>query len=385
MTVDLHGFPESRGKREQESGYFSPDRRGDGEQQSEDVKKTYRYYERGHPLPSNYVLEPKACVPFRNVNLGVPSQRRDTETFIQDSWRSESPQRYTSHSNFRKGTDSETNSPSRHNSVSPDRRQLPESPPGNQRRTSLSRSRVPSRVSSQLPSHAPTRHSSRRSSPSRRRPSNTSRAATPSRATPSYKRKDSFHFQNGDYAAPKGDSRHSGSPSLASNKHSLDSERLYRNLETISHRHSSSSQYKSYEGSPASPHARTAIDSSGNTRTQSSREMSPSRNGSAQGSRSPQRDAWSRDSKPSPSQGSWQGSSHSVLSPPLSHVSGHSFRGSVSNVAPTQTDKDTEGRDAVSGDRSTSSTRRGMDTLFNSEQKKTAVKTEEARHLLIDR
>lgn len=348
-------------------------------------KRRYRYYERGRPLPSNYVPEPKACVPYRNVNLGVPSQRRNPETYLQEVWRSESPERYTYHSNFRRETESERNSPTRHSSVSPDRYKLTESPVGTQRRSSLSRSQARSHASShgssQLPSHGPSRHTSGRSSPSRRRGS----TASPSRATPSRRRTDSYHLQNGEYDAPKGFSRASRSPSQASNKHSLDSEKLYRNLESISRRGSSAIQQNSYDGSQASPRTRTAVNSSANTRSRNSREVSPPRNDYSTHSPTPQKDPYSRDSRLSPSQGSWQGSSHSVLSLPPSRGSSTSRRGadsqvlsgSPSHAAHTETDRGNEVNDKVSGDRSRSNMRRGMEALLISEPKKAAVDMEE--------
>uniref|UniRef100_UPI0037E7401C serine/arginine repetitive matrix protein 1-like n=1 Tax=Semicossyphus pulcher TaxID=241346 RepID=UPI0037E7401C len=383
---------ESRGHREQESGYFSPDRRGDSQQQTEEVsKRHYRYYERGRPLPSNFVPEPKACVPYRNVNLGVPSQRRNPETYMQEVWRSESPERYTYHSNFRRGTDSERNSPTRHSSVSPDRYKLIESPVVTQRRSSLSRSQAQSHSSSHgssQPSHGPSRHTSNRSSPSRRRESFASRTVSPSRVTPSKRHTDSIHSQNGEYDAPKGSGRDSRSLSQASNKHSLDSERLYRNLESISRRGSSVIQKNSYEGSQASPRARTAVNSSANTLSHNSREVSPPRNGYSTHSHTPQREPNSRESRLSPSQGSWQGSSHSILSLPHSRgssTSRHQSRGpdsqvlggSLSHVAITETDKGNEGNNTFSGDRSRSSVRRGMEALLISEPKKAAVEVEE--------
>ncbi|KAG7238441.1 hypothetical protein INR49_030948, partial [Caranx melampygus] len=380
---------ESRGIREQESGYFSPDRKGDGERQTDEVnKRLYRYYERGHPLPSNYVPEPKACVPYRNVNLGVPSQRRNTETYMQEQWRSESPQRYTYHSNFRRGTDSERNSPSRHSSVSPDRYRLTQSAVGPQRGSSLSRaparSHASSHGSSQLPSHGPSRRTSGRSSPSRRRGSVASRTGSPSRATPSHRRTDSLHLQNGDYDAQRGCSRETRSPSQASNKHSLDSEKLYRDLEFISRRGSSTNQQHSYEGSQVSPRTRTTVNSSANTHSRNSREVSPSRNGYNMRNHSSRREPHSRESRLSPSQGSWQGSAHSLLSLAPSRGSSASRRGadsqvlggSVSHVAVTETDC-TEGSSKVSGDRSRSNIRRGMEVLLISEPKKEAEETEE--------
>lgn len=373
--IDEYFFSESRGNRERESGFFSPDRRGDSEQQTEENnKRSYRYFERGHPLPINYVPEPKACVPYRTVNLGVPSQRRNPETYIQDSWRSESPQRYTYHSNFRRGIDSETNSPTRHSSVSPDRHKLLESSLGKQRGSSLSRSQSRSCVRSQLPSHAPSRHSSRCSSPPRRRPSEGQTARRP----------DSYHLQNGDYSAHKGGSRESRRPSLSSHKHSLDSEKLYKNLESISHRSSPSLQQKSYEGSHPSLVSRTAINSASHTHTRNSREVSPSRNGYGTHSNTTQRESESRGSRLSPSQGSWQGSSHSLLSNPASqgslasmcNVDSYMLGGPVSHVTATGSPD----RNQLISDRSRSSGRRGMDALLISEPKKTSEVVEEVCH-----
>ncbi|CAJ1053496.1 myosin phosphatase Rho-interacting protein-like [Xyrichtys novacula] len=379
---------ESGRDREQESGYFSPDRRGDSQQQMEEVnKRQYRYYERGHPLPSNYTPEPKACVPYRNVNLGVPSQRRSRDTFMQESWRSESPERYTYHSNFRRRTDSEQNSPTRHSSVSPDRYKLIESPVMTQRRSSISRSQARSHStshgSSQLPSHGPSRQTSGRTSPGCRRGSTTSRTVSPSRATPSHRHTDSFHLQNGEYDAQKGYSRNSRSPSVSSNKHSLDSERLYRNLESLSRRGSSTNQKNSSDRSQASPQPRTAINSPANALSRNSREISPPRNGYSTHSHTPQ-----RESKVSPSQGSWQGSSHSLLSLPPSRgssTSRHQLKsvdslmlgGSLSPVSLMETDKGNREKNNLSGDRSRSNVRRGMDALLISEPKKEAVEEEE--------
>ncbi|KAK1886941.1 TRIO and F-actin-binding protein [Dissostichus eleginoides] len=382
---------ESRGNREQESGYFSPDRRGVGERPMEEVtKRPYRYYERGHALPNNYVPEPKACVPYRNVNLGTPSLRRNPETYLQEIWRSESPERYTYHSNFRRGADSQNNSPTRHSSVSPDRYKLAESPVGSQRKSSLSRSQARSHStshgSSPLPSHGLSRRTSSRSSPSRRRGSTTSRAASPSRVTPSHRSSDSLHLKNGDYDAQRRCSRDLRSPSQASNKHSLDSEKLYRNLESISRRGSSAIQHNSYEGSQSSPRTRTAFNSSANSRTRSSREVSPSRNGYSTHSHTPQREPPSRDSRLCPSQGSWQGSAHSLLSIPGSRGSSTSRRGtdsqllgaSLSHVAIAESDiSHVRNDNQVSGDRSRSNIRRGMEALLISEPKKAAVEEEE--------
>ncbi|XP_035992503.1 uncharacterized protein LOC118563032 [Fundulus heteroclitus] len=346
-----HWASESSGGRGKESGYFSPDRRGDGVQQmQEDNKRAYRYYEKGHPLPSNYVPEPKACVPYRNVSLGLPSQRRNPETYMQATWRSESPQRYTYHSNFRRGTDSERNSPTRHSSLSPDRYRLPESPVGPQRGSSLCRSQARSHASLQGSIHnqsnGASRHTSGRSSPSGRRGSTASYNASARRRT------DSFLLQSAEYEDQKMCGEESRSPSRASNKHSLDSEKLYRNLEFISRRGSSVVRQTSYEGSQASPRSRTAVSSLANTLSHNSREVSPSRNDNSPQSRTSLRESDPRDNRLRRSQGSWQGSSHSLLNPPSSHgsslsrlegVGSQTLGGSLSHMIVTDSDKANEG------------------------------------------
>ncbi|KAM9817728.1 myosin phosphatase Rho-interacting protein-like isoform 2-T4 [Syngnathus typhle] len=345
---------ESRGVREQESGYFSPDRRTDSEHLTEDVnKKSYRYYERGRPLPNNYVPEPKASVPYRNINLGIPSQRRNPETYMLDTWRSESPQRYSYHSNFRKETESSRNSPTRHSSVSPDRHKS-----SDHRIRSLSRSETRSHGSSHLPSQ----RTSSRSSSSRRRGSFASRTVSPSRLTASHKRTDSFS-QNGGYEAHGGCSRESKSPSQASNKHSLDSERLYRNLESISRRTSSSIfQQNTNEGFQ---------------RSSRTREGSLSRNGSHSNT-SP---------KLSASPGSWQGSSQSVLGIPISRSLKHGtdHQGSAGSPPPVViTEMDESKNTKISRDRSRSNVRSGMEALLLSEPKTAAQELEEVGMTLED-
>ncbi|KAM8878803.1 uncharacterized protein AB9W97_014491 isoform 2-T2 [Spinachia spinachia] len=372
---------EPRGDSGQQSGFFSPDRRGDGERPMEEViKRSYRYYERGHPLPSNYVAEPKACVPYRNVNLGTPSERRNPETYVQEVWRSESPERYTYHSNFRRGADSQNGSPTRYSSLSPERYKFTGSPVGTQRKSSLSTSQARSHDCS----HGLSQHTSSRSSPSRRRGSVASRTASHTRPAHCHRHADPVYLQNGELDAQRRCSSDLRSPSQASYKHSLDSEKLYRNLESISRRGSSAIQQHSHEESQVSPRTRTAINSSVNTRTRNSRQVSPSRNGFSTHSHTPQREPESRDSRPSPTQGSWRGSSHSLLSLPPSRGSSsrrsadsQMLGGSLSHVAITEMDKGHERNDRVGGNRSRSNMRRGMEALLISEPKTAAVETEE--------
>lgn len=342
--------------------------------------RPYRYYERGHPLPSNYVPEPKACVPYRNVNLGVPSQRRNPETYMLEAWRSDSPERYTYHSNFRR-PHSQRNSPTRHSSLSPDRFQSARPPAGDQRRVSLSRcqarSHAPSLGSSQLPSYGPSRNTSGRSSPSRRRGSTSSRTASPKRSTPSQRQQQSAHGSQRELH------RASRSVSQLSNKHSLDSEKLYKNLESISRRGSTAISQKCYEGSKGSPLTRTAVNSSANTLSCNSGDGSPCRNVYSRNSHTLQGDPL--DSRLSPYQNSWKGSVNSLLSPPHSHCSTASRRsadsplhgGSLSPAAITETDKDPERNTSLRVDRSGSNKRRGMDSLLISEPKNNEEEVEE--------
>lgn len=322
--------------------------------------------------------EPKACVPYRNVNLGVPSERRNPDTYLQDSWRSESPERYTYHSNFRQGSNSQRNSPTRHSSVSPDRYKLAEPPVQSQRRTSISKSHARSQSSSygssRLPSRSPSRQTSGRSSPHRRRGSMVSRMSSPSRAILTHKRVDSSHSQNSDYDFRKESSQESRTLSRASNKHSLDSEKLYRNLECISRRGSSAALTNSYRGSQASPQHRTAVNSSVNTRSCNSRELSPSRNGYS----SPQQDFYPGDNKLSASLRSWRGSSHSVVSRPPSRGSAASRCGIETHALVSRSCVAvTDHSNTVIGARSQSNVRRGMEALLMPEPKKVTVETEE--------
>ncbi|XP_018926151.1 serine/arginine repetitive matrix protein 2-like isoform X2 [Cyprinus carpio] len=67
-------------RREWESEYFSLGRAAGSRAFCDQSPSTpYRHSERGHPLPSNKSPEPKATIPFRNPNLGVPSERRTSE------------------------------------------------------------------------------------------------------------------------------------------------------------------------------------------------------------------------------------------------------------------------------------------------------------------
>lgn len=69
-----------REKRDRESGYFSLGRAaGSRAVCDKGSPSPYRHSERGHPIPGNKSPEPKATIPFRNPDLGVPSERRTSE------------------------------------------------------------------------------------------------------------------------------------------------------------------------------------------------------------------------------------------------------------------------------------------------------------------
>ena len=162
-----------------------------------------RHYERGHALPNNHNLEPKDAIPYRNQHLGLPSQRRHME-FASGC----SPQRRMTYSNFRH-SDSQPptgpNSPSPRSAyASPSRRD--ESRSRSRRRGSVSQSRAVSTGSS--------RHRSGNRSPTDRHDSV---------ALPTQNRK----------ASSSGRRTRTESPCQSSQRHSLDSERLYNNLTSI--------------------------------------------------------------------------------------------------------------------------------------------------------
>lgn len=69
----------SKVDQDRESGYFSLGHVTGARTLSDKSPSPHRHAERGHPLPSNQTPEPKATIPFRNPDLGVPSQRRTSE------------------------------------------------------------------------------------------------------------------------------------------------------------------------------------------------------------------------------------------------------------------------------------------------------------------
>ncbi|KAG1955990.1 TRIO and F-actin-binding protein [Pimephales promelas] len=181
----------------------------DREQEDGRPPSPLRHYERGHPLPANHSPERKAAIPFRNRDLGLPSHRRRTDNLSDEAMSGLSPQRHMSYSNFRRGDSQSRASPRscspRSTNVSPQRRG--ESRSSSHRRGSTTHGH---RTSS--------RQASGKCTPSRRRDSIVTRTTTP---TGTNKYADSF--------SPA----HKRSPSQSSYGHSLDSEKLYKNLKSI--------------------------------------------------------------------------------------------------------------------------------------------------------
>ncbi|XP_051983062.1 zinc finger CCCH domain-containing protein 13-like [Xyrauchen texanus] len=174
-----------------------------------------RHYERGHPLPANHSPERKATIPFRNRDLGLASIRRRSDNLSDEAISGLSPQRHMPYSNFRRGDSQSRASPRsgspRSMNVSPHRRAVSQS--SSHHRGSTTRGH--------RTSHTSSKHASGKCTPSRRRDSVVSRTASPLRSSGTNKYADLF--------SPS----HKRSPSQSSYGHSLDSEKLYRNLKSI--------------------------------------------------------------------------------------------------------------------------------------------------------
>ncbi|KAK2909327.1 hypothetical protein Q8A67_005164 [Cirrhinus molitorella] len=187
----------------------------DREQEDGSPPALVRYFERGHPLPANHSPERKATIPFRNPDLGLPSYRRRYDNLSNEAISGLSPQRHMSYSNFRRGDSQSRASPRsgspRSTNVSPQRRG--ESCSSSHRRGSTAHGHRTSHTSSQ--------QASGKCTPSRRRDSVVTRTTSPSRSSGTNKYGESF--------SPA----HKRSPSQSSYGHSLDSEKLYKNLKSI--------------------------------------------------------------------------------------------------------------------------------------------------------
>lgn len=186
----------------------------DREQPNDSPSAPVRYYERGHPLPNNSSPERKATIPFRNPELGLPSYRRRHDTLSNEAMSGLSPLRCMTYSNFRRGDSQSRASPRscspRSSNVSP------------QRQSHSSSHHRGSNCHLHANSHTSSKRASRKCSPATRRASVVSKTHSPSRISASNRYTDS--------------SRHSQkqSPSQSSyGQHSLDSEKLYQNLQSI--------------------------------------------------------------------------------------------------------------------------------------------------------
>ncbi|XP_067298697.1 TRIO and F-actin-binding protein isoform X2 [Pseudorasbora parva] len=182
----------------------------DREQEDGSPPAPLRHFERGHPLPANHSPERKAAIPYRTRDLGLPSYRRRSDNLSDEAMSGLSPQRHMSYSNFRRGDSQSRSSPRscspRSTNVSPQRR-------GESRSSSHRRGSHGHRTSSQ--------QASGKCTPSRRRDSVVTRTTSPTRSSGTNKYADSF--------SPA----HKRTPSQSSYGHSLDSEKLYKNLKSI--------------------------------------------------------------------------------------------------------------------------------------------------------
>ncbi|XP_016139831.1 serine/arginine repetitive matrix protein 2-like [Sinocyclocheilus grahami] len=187
----------------------------DREQEDGSPPAPMRHFERGHPLPVTHSPERKATIPFRNPDLGLPSNRRRSNNLSNEAMSGLSPQRHMSYSNFRRGDSQSRASPRsgspRSTNVSPQRRG--ESHSSSHRRGSAAHGHRMSHTSSQ--------QTSGRCTPSRRRDSVVTCTTCPSQSWGPNKNGESFSPAN------------KRSPSQSSYGHSLDSEKLYKNLKSI--------------------------------------------------------------------------------------------------------------------------------------------------------
>ncbi|KAJ8363317.1 hypothetical protein SKAU_G00121480 [Synaphobranchus kaupii] len=316
-------------EREGESGYLSLRRAGSRSSVRESSPPPpYRHSELGHPLPSTRSPEPKACIPFRNPDLGVPSKRRNSGSSNEPLLTS--PSKYSQHSNFRRGPRSPSPyTPSPHNT-----------------------SPTPTRCYS----HSSSNHQSRHSSSSHRRGSVLSHSSSPSRSSSPFRQSEYSgssrrrHFDPEDYS--QGRDRERGSPSHNLHGRGLDSEKLYKNLNSIA----SSGDFNQQSGSAAnwkSSRSKTEMNGYSHGRSRDSRNPSPSRRGCDTPNHSLQNKTAnnntrcdsaasyshkSRDGRaktdPGLLPGSWGGSTHSLCSPALSRGSSPHRRGLDSQLSP---------------------------------------------------
>ncbi|KAG9338807.1 hypothetical protein JZ751_025244 [Albula glossodonta] len=330
-------YRHSLGSRERdgESGYLSLRRAGSRSSlRDNSPPPPYRHLEVGHPLPSTRSPEPKASIPFRNRDLGVPSKRRNSDSSNEPLVTS--PPKYSQHSNFRR-------SPRSPSPYTPS----PRTPSPNPHRHAESLGPAHRRGShSQSSSNHQSRHS--------RRGSVHSRSSSPSRSPSPFRHAEHSgsshwrHFDSEEYS--QGCSREHGSHSQSSHRRGLDSERLYKNLNSIA----SAADFKEHSGSPENgSRSETEMNATSHRYGRDSRNPSPSRRGydtrshsvpnkttnnKSRGDVTPSYSQKTREGRaktdPGLTPGSWGGSTLSLCSPDLSQGSSPPRRGPNSQLPP---------------------------------------------------
>ncbi|XP_064171163.1 TRIO and F-actin-binding protein-like isoform X2 [Anguilla rostrata] len=228
----------SKEERERESGYFSLGRAsGIRTPREKSPSPPFRHAEAGRPLPSTRSPEPKATIPFRNPDLGVPSQRRSTDVQSPDPPPISSSPPLHSESNYRQGQ----------RCLSPTPFKVAESL-GSSNRRSVDNSYSKGHTTS----HSLSQHQQTgRSSSMQRGGTSLSQSTSPSRSTSPFRRTESSgssHRQNFDSAPfSQRSSRRSRSPSQNSYGRDVDSGGLHRNLKSAVSTVASRVQSSSFE------------------------------------------------------------------------------------------------------------------------------------------
>lgn len=285
-----------------------------------------RYYERGHPLPSNCSPERKATIPFRNPELGLPSYRRRHDTLSNEAVSGLSPLRCMTYSNFRRGDSQSRASPRscspRSTNISPHRK----SHSSSHHRGSTSHLHASSHTSS--------KRASRKCSPGTRRGSTVSKTHSPSRISASNRYADSSsHSQR-------------QSPSQSSyGQHSLDSEKLYRNLQSIASSAESDTLQQGRNGWSKRPRSKMETDSYCYENGQSSRSSVCNSRKSGRNTGCNSRDFSPSGSEYNRSQFSQKGSSH--VSGYNSRNSGHNTGFNSKDSSPPRKDYDENGHSST--------------------------------------
>ncbi|KAL4658031.1 cyclin-dependent kinase 12-like [Arapaima gigas] len=244
-----------RGRRDHDSGYHSLGRAGGVRAiREKSPPPPHRHFELGRPLPSHHSPEPKASIPFRNPDLGLPSQRRSLDTHDE-------PQ---------------------DNSVAPGYGQRSLSPTPFKQAESLSSSLPRSYDDSYSRGHSPPYSASHQQigQINTTKPGYTySRSSSPSQMPSPFKQAElssSSHKRSLDFS--KGSSQRSGTPTQNSHGRIRDLGSFQKNLKTISHTIDSYSQSDSFGALKRSLH-KTSMNVTSAKGGPSSRGSSPCRRG----------------------------------------------------------------------------------------------------------